>query len=306
MKQEIFAGTVKGRYKIEAVKADGSKRMVADWFDNLITNEGLNHLGTGGVYTYCMVGSGNTPPVNANTTLQASVSATNAVIAETQGAQSSAPYFGWHRKTFRFPIGAAAGNLSEIGVGWNATNVFSRALIVDTDNNPTTITVLSDEALDVTYEFRIYPPTADQVNTINISGVTYDVTTRAALVATSSHWYPAQLASTGYSSPDYRFRPYTGTIGAITEGPSGTTVNDDQNGEVTYDAYSNNSLTRTGKAEFGLTDGNLSGGIGSILAFVWSNGAAGSYQMSFSPKIPKDMFKILSLNFSFSWARHTG
>jgi hypothetical protein len=305
MKTEIFGGSVAGRYMIEAVKADGSRRIVSDWFDNLITTAGLNHLGTGGAYVYCMVGSGNTPPTNSDTALQTPVASTPDVIADQQGSQASAPYFGWHRRTFRFPIGAAAGNLSEIGVGWNNANVFSRALIVDTEGDPTTITVLSDEALDVTYEFRLYPPTVDQTSTINISGVPYDVVVRASQV-NSSHWWPDSISNNGFSNTGFRFKPFTGDIGAITEAPSGSSNSEDYDGLITYDAYSNNSLMRTGKVEFGLTRGNLSGGIGSMQMFRYPGAGCGAYQMSFDPKIPKDMFKILSLNFSFSWARHTG
>ncbi len=45
-----------------------------------------------------------------------------------------------------------------MGIGWNANPsgaLFSRALIVDAEGDPTTIAKLADEQLDVEYEFRV-------------------------------------------------------------------------------------------------------------------------------------------------------
>ena len=67
------------------------------------------------------------------------------------------PYYRWAKVTWRFGQGVAAGNISEVGLGWGNSNLWNRALIKDANGNPTTITVLSDEYLDVVSEIRDYP-----------------------------------------------------------------------------------------------------------------------------------------------------
>ncbi len=97
-------------------------------------------MGSVGDYmSTCMVGSGNAAPAETDTALQARASTSNINVQSNNSNVS--PRYGWRRRTFRFAAGAAAGNLSEVGVGWTTTAVFSRALILDGSGNPTTITV---------------------------------------------------------------------------------------------------------------------------------------------------------------------
>ena len=150
-----------GWFKIEATRPDGTRRVLADWFPNLILNGGLDRMGANPDYlSWCQVGSGSTAPVAAQTALVNRIAGTSTQQNNVSGAQASAPYYGWYRRTYRFAQGVAAGNLSEVGVGWATSgSLFSRALILDGGGSPTTITVLSDEVLDVTYELRRYPGT---------------------------------------------------------------------------------------------------------------------------------------------------
>ena len=68
---------VQGFYLIEAVNKDtGEKRIAADWFPNLITDAGLNRMGSGQFLTTCMVGSGQTTPQFTDTSLVAQVAST--------------------------------------------------------------------------------------------------------------------------------------------------------------------------------------------------------------------------------------
>ena len=176
---------VTGWFKFEAVKADGTRRLLADWFPNLITNQGLDRMGSNLDYlTYCQVGSGDNTPANTDTTLETFVAATNNTSNDTAAAQASAPYYASRTKVFRFAAGAAAGNLSEVGIAWTngAGSLYSRALILDGGGLPTTITVLSDEFLDVTYQLRIYPPTVDVTGTITLDGNNYNYVLRACNV----------------------------------------------------------------------------------------------------------------------------
>lgn len=284
-----------GHFKFEAIKLDGRKRVLADWFPNLILNAGLNRIGANGDFMdYCRVGTGNTTPTNTDTNLVAHVAGTSTSPAQVQSAQGSPPYFGYFRKTFRFGQGAAAGNLAEVGVGWAATdasNLFSRALILDGDGDPTTVTVQSDEFLDVSYELRSYSPDTDVDSTIDISGDSYDITARASNVNSTS-WSPSAAAGvTGGTA-------YNGTIGAVTSAPSGSTGN--VSGALS-DAYSTDTFYRGYTLTWGLANANLAGGISAI----HSSFGMGAMQYAIDPPIPKTNIQTLALNFRQTWARKT-
>ena len=283
-----------GWFKIEATRPDGTRRVLADWFPNLILNGGLDRMGANNDYlSWCQVGSGSTAPVAAQTALVNRIAGTNTVQANVSGAQASAPYYGWQRRTYRFAQGVAAGNLSEVGVGWGSTgSLFSRALILDGGGNPTTITVLSDEVLDVTYELRRYPGTVDLTGTVVLDGVTHTWVSRTAGVTTAGHW-----AGIGAMALDGA-QSFNGDIGPVTaQWPSGAS------GALSATplAYSSGSHTRASTVSAGLNNSNLSGGIRSIL--ISSSTGAGSYQIQFDPAIPKDNTKVMSLTIQHTWAR---
>lgn len=297
-----------GWFRITAAKADAygqpiedSRRVVADWFPNLITNQGLDRIGANADWlAACQVGSGNAVPQVTDTGLQARVGGSNNIFGSSASAQASAPYYGARTNTYRFSAGTATGNLSEVGVGWSTTGstLFSRALILDGIGNPTTITVLSDEVLDVTYQFRIYPPTADVIGSRIISGVSYNYTLRAAQVTAASTWSPAPQGSSAAGSTGTGLIVYSGDIGAITSFPSGSSST---TASVSSASYSSNSLERSFTGSFGLTQGNVTGGVKSALAVS----DISRYQCQFDPVIPKDSTKTLTLTFKHSWARKT-
>ncbi len=288
-----------GRYKIEAVKADGERRLIkADWFNNLILDSGLNRLGSGGAYSYCMVGTGTAAAAISQTALAAQIANTNNQTGELVGVDTTNG-FAWNRRTFRFGLGAAAGNLTEVGVGWTSTDCFSRALITDSNGNPVSITVLADEYLDVTYELRLYWPTADVVaSSVNISGSTYTVTARPAVVGS---WAVAALINNGSSAalgvPGQATSYTAGTLGDNTVEPGGVAefgIN------MTYAAaYTNNSLQRDYRGVWDGTKG--SNPIGAIRVST----PFGIYKFGYSPSLPKGADNTMTLDFRMSWARFT-
>lgn len=285
-----------GRYKLVVTRPDGSTRET-EWFDNLILNNGLNRIGTGAIGSYCQVGSGSTAPLVTDTSLQSLVASAGA-ISQSDG-NGSTPYYGWHRRTYRFNAGVATGNLSEVGIGWTtgSSTLFSRALIRDGGGSPTTITVLADEVLDVIYELRLYPPETDSTFNLVINGTTYTVTCRTSN-ANPGKWSPSILFSHGpnYSPP--MFYAYEGDIGAATGTPSGSSANSG----LLWDAYSNNSYQYSGLATFGLSSANFPTSIGSFWLFVYGSWA---FQFGVSPKIPKNATNVLKLRVTTTWARKT-
>lgn len=292
-----------GWFKLDAIRPDGRVRPLAGWFPNLITDPGLNRIGTGSYLTACHVGTNNTAPANGDTALAGYVAGTTTIQAGSSGAQASAPYYGWRRRTYRFPIGAAAGNIAEVGIATQAAFagaiMFSRALVLDEFGDPSTVTVQADEVLDVTYELRLYPPLVDETGTFTVTGSgSHDYTLRASSVTSETAW-GGVLGSVASLHPygTAHVQVYNGTIGAITSSPSGSSGNT----SAVNNAYSNNSLTLTGYGSFGLNAGNLSGGI-SAVRYITSLGA---YQYSLDPIINKTDTKTLVLTNRISWSRYT-
>lgn len=292
---------VQGFFKFDAIRPDGTSRALTGWFPNLVTDAGLERIGTGPYLTACHVGTNNTAPNVLDTSLAGYLAGTTTIQASSFGAQSTAPYFGWKTITYRFAQGAAAGNISEVAIATSAApaaTIFSRALVLDGGGAPTTVTVLPDEVLDVTYQLRLYPPLTDNVQsgvTITGSG-THDITVRAANV-TSSLWgaFLGEQAKFNPSAPNY-FMARNGSIGAITSGPAGTS-----SGATAYNfGYGAGSLYRDGGATWGLNAGNLSGGIKSL---EWTT-SLGLFQCEFSPVINKISTKTLNLVMRVTWARN--
>ena len=305
-----------GWYKIEAVKPDGSVRTLADWFPNLITNQGLDRMGVdSNYYNFCQVGSGATAPANTDTALVSIVAGTSTRYASATSTAVTIPgtpdtYYVAVRNFYQFAVGVAAGNLQEIGTGWAATGsvLFSRALILDGGGLPTTITVLIDEILQVTYEFRVYPPVVDVVGTIVISAVSYDYTLRAAGVTTpfsifgsnsDPNWGNGEVGTqAGHASGGVGNKNacFPGAIGAITSFPTGS-ANSGLTGVNA--AYGSNSLFRDCTITASISIGNVPGGIKSqTIPFQW-----GTYQIEFTPVLPKTNLKVYTITFRQTWSR---
>lgn len=303
-----------GRFMLHKAKADaegneipGTREVVADWFDNLLLTSGLNYLGSNiitSALTYVQVGDGSSAPLEGNTSLNNLVAATLSTQDSVSGAQTDVgPYYVFSRVKKRFAAGVAAGNLSEVGAGWGSSNgqLLSRALILDNLGDPTTITVLNDEILDVSYEFRIYPPSGDVTGTIILDGETYDYTARACKIGNAdvNGW---SFSESGVEAQlPIRAIAYSGAIADVFSNPSGTS---DGATTATNGTYSNNSLQGSCTYLWGLGDGNIAGGIRSVaLPVGWTR-----WQIEFANQvgggpIPKDNTQELTLTVSHSWAR---
>jgi hypothetical protein len=300
-----------GWYKLEAhkVDADGkiiSSRIAADWFPNLITDAGLAAMAVynlqGSLLACAKVGSGTATPAFTDTALQTFIAGTSTNQAGSSAVVVGPPRYAYYRVTKRFGAGQAAGNLTEIGMGRASTNtdvLYSRALIVDGAGNPTTITILADEVLDVTYELRRYYDIADiPYSGMVIAGVSYSGVIRPSNINDAQTWYG--YANTGAAG----VRAFGGAqIGNGGIGPNnisnplpGATAS--SNGVNL--AYVPGSLYRDYSVYFDLNQGNF-GGITGIVV----NDAYGDYQISVTPGIPKDATKVLTLVFRCGpWSRY--
>jgi hypothetical protein len=303
---------VSGRFKVGVIRPDGKYEDRADWFNNLIVDDGLDLLmsGTAGAATaHCGAGAGSTPPANGQTGLVSSLgsrSETGTVATSTSGGAPA--WFQSLTRVYTFAVGAVVGNVAELGVFNLATGgkMFSRALIKDGGGNPTTISVLADEQLVVTYELRKYPPTADVTGTVSITvdgtATDYNYTLRAANVdetAAQAYWQ----SQNGFArDPLYAYAFETQALGAITAAPSGTSAGATTS---TLAAYTNGNFYRDTTNAWSTGAGNFASGIGSV---VFSGPGASvilcGYQVNFTPRLPKTNTKTLSLTFRVSVVRY--
>lgn len=287
-----------GFYKLVATNSKGQTRVVADWFANLILDVGLNRLGTGGIIDRISVGSGNSTPTAGQTSLDTLVATTTTTVgAAVESYDSVGNSYAFRRSTYRFATGVAAGNLTEVGAGWSG-GLFSRALIKDGGGVPTTVTILSDETLDVIYELRVYVP-ADVVGTCVISGVTYNTVMRACKLNSSSYWGFGLLWAQGMATPNMSSTTNAfgvGALGTVLTDPGGTFLNN-ATSTAAVGSYVNNSYERVYRNTYGLSDGAVPFGAMTFLSRM------GAYKASFDPPIPKDTTKILTIDWKISWAR---
>lgn len=311
--------TLAGRYKIE-IRRHGKLIDDTGWFDNLITNTGLEAIGEAKeIARYCMLGTDNTAPSNTNTILGAQVALKDGATSVTSGIVTSAPRYGWQRKTYAFPQGAVIGNIAEVGVGWSTTEVFSRSLVTPTKS------ALAIDQVTVVYEIRMYLPTADTTGTVTIDGTDYDYVIRPAWAASASYagyqrgWAP-NLLGIGASARQWcSYNSFANFYGAWSYGPPAViqtnveteTINQTDGGSpsptgigayassCSNSAYVPNSKTCKFTLTWGIDLGNGSGG---IKAFIYS-GLFGTYQCVLDGAIPKDNTKTLSMEWSQSWAR---
>lgn len=248
---------VSGKYKAVVRGPDMGIRRETGWFDNIVTNAGIQMLlggasvinGASAFYISCCVGSGNATPTAGDTQLSSFVAGApfGSVISSSHTRNSSvSPYYSRIEITWRYGMGAAAGNISEVGIANTSgtpvagTALFSRALIRDSSGNPTTITVLSDEYLDITYHLYIYAPaeTSGTFNqTIDGTPTTFTYTMRACNMNdggapdNSQGWagpapggtaLPTVMAKALPGSNYTSVYPSPSTLGSVSGVPSGT------------------------------------------------------------------------------------
>lgn len=281
------------------------------WSSNLVLNSGLDRMSVGTWIDRCCVGTGNTPPVETQTALQTFRASTTSFGASFQHSYNTTgqPY---HRTiaTWRFGVGAASGNISEVGLGWGNSSLWNRALIKDGNGNPTSITVLADEYLDVISEVRIYFQTTlsgsfelrdknnNLVNTINYTGKPI-----LGYISNGVDWQsvPVFLTNVANGSMQSQAFAYTGAMAAgYTAFPTGSI----SSVAVNSLGYPTARSIR-GRLFFDLNVGNgvaiktLMFGLGLRLTTYQSYG----YQIELTPTVSKTSSDTLSFNFVVSWDR---
>jgi len=171
--------SVKGRYKAIVHKGDGVPIRESGWSKNVLTDGGVDYLFTqtgdfrfNPIYFHCVVGTGSSTPSVSDNSLDNYTGKYDLWHAHSLNRQySTSPYYYRRTMTARFLPGTLTNssiNLAEVGMVFTRNNtgdytningstpIHSRALFLDSGGNPVTVTVLSDEYLDVIWEWTWY------------------------------------------------------------------------------------------------------------------------------------------------------
>lgn len=326
---ELPALQIEGRFKLIRRNADESIVWESDWMKNMVLNTGLNFIG--GFYTGtwnlngCQVGSSNVAVSAGQTGMQAFVAGTTSFT--NQGVSSNTTYPNVYTEalgTWRFAVGVAAGNLSEVGIGIGtqiappAANsaglasqpCFSRALIVDGLGVPTTITVLPTEILDVIYSVRVYAPSADVTGNFTVvtngTPVNYTYTLRPSTNSVTPRWISSILS-------DLRFTPTIGSGGSMSNSGSGvsdgaigsplgalapSSTGDQFFTNLSSGVYVSGNYFNDATWTLGVSNGNYGGGFKSLKFNFGSSG----FMMEVSPNIPKLNTQQFVITMRVTWA----
>lgn len=289
-------------FKLVVHKGDGVPVRESEWFHNIVLDTGLARMSVGAWAGRCCVGTGNSTPVASQTALDAFKASTTTQQAATFVKNtSSSPFYYGSQVTWRFGEGVAAGNITEVGLGWANDQLWNRALVKDAQGNPTAITVLSDEFLDIVSEIRVYPQ-ASYTGTLNLldkSGATvstHTITGRPLLYASGSALNMAQIYCYAIS---------------IFSGDMGSTVNQSPSNAVGVIMGVTNTYPTATSMQSAIALG-LNDSVGSHRSFLYTiqgifnnNTLDLGYQFQIDPPINKTNSQAMTYTFTMNWGRYT-
>ena len=315
-----------GEFRCVVKKSDGSTKVDTGYQKNLILNQGLDFFGGGNgenMMDFCIIGSGNSQPSYTQNKL-------DVAIAGAVGADFSSKYDydaatdGNLYKTNRvvkYSFNELNNvNISEIGLASSYSNtttyyLCTRALIKDSNGNPTTITILSGEILDIYYKLWRVIDISDKNFVINVQdGVgkltPYNVKIRPFFVGQAKPSSEQGNDTVGYAvtwgaSFSFYDRPIvdTGDLVGITSDFDTNTWAD--GASKTWSPYVNNSYKATTTINAPVT------GLNQAIRRMSLANTFGLYQIRFGrvsddAPLTKTSTQTLSFPVEFSWGRYEG
>lgn len=168
-----------GEFRCVVKRADGSTKVDTGYQKNLILNQGLDFFGGGkgsSMLSNCVIGSGNSQPNYTQNKLDAAITGVSGTFASNKYDYNAAIDGELYKINYTYKYsftGLSNVNVSELGLAStysNTTTYFlcTRALIKDSQGNPTTITVLSGEILEIYYKLWVVFDTRDKTGQINL------------------------------------------------------------------------------------------------------------------------------------------
>lgn len=187
-----------GEFRCVVKRADGSTKIDTGYQKNLILNQGLDFFGGGhdrNMMDSCVIGSGNSQPSYTQNKLDTAVAGVSGATFSTKYDYDASRDGNLYKtnKVCKYSFtGLNNVNISELGLASTYSNtsayyLCTRALIKDSQGNPTTITVLSGEILEIYYKLWAVYDITDKTGQMSVldgvgGSVTYNYKTRLANV----------------------------------------------------------------------------------------------------------------------------
>ena len=300
-----------GEVKVIVKRADGTVRLDTGFFPNVITNLGLDAIGNDqNLFRFCAVGGGNSTPLNTNTKLDNFLKIGSQISSESKydyDPVRDTKFYKCSRTVgYRF-TGLDNKNISEVGLVSNDDpgqhSAYTRTLIKNSSGNPTVITVLSGEILELQYRlWQVFDlKDKDQVVTAMIDGVEVPVNVKIRLAGVGDLSYN-DVVGIGITYKGYDYSRFgTGEIGEIT----GTISGQVHAPNLSWEAYQPSTYKRKFYVNTSIIDA-----VHPIRSFLFYTGL-GAYQVRFGTvdgdlPIDKTNQDILQLGFEMSWGRYEG
>lgn len=285
------------------------------WFHNIVLDSGLDRMSVGTWINGCTVSSDSDEPVPTQTGFASTIARTTTKVGSITGGHNTtdpnAPYI-WNKVQYRFNEGVATGNISSLGMGWGLNNLWNAARVKDAQGNPATITVLSDEFLDVYCEIRFYPQLSysgsfdllDKYDNV-VSSHTYDgtyfygyfgidsgtsnsaISFRQASLSGSSYYYISSDATSLTSKTVQTSNVYGYTACNFVEYPTPRSIK----GEIFADLNYANGLHQS--FQVGIT------------LWLRQNYSSWGYKWNIDPPITKSSTERAYYYLTISWDRYT-
>ena len=159
----------KGYYGIKVFKEDGTEVLEkrVEKVDNVVTFTGAYYLffeSRPTVTMFCAVGTGTVERTRTSTSLDNQTYRSSFFRGAPRSGEldngdgTSTINFS---RTYDLPLGGVVGTISEVGLVASSSDLIAGQLIKDEFGSPTTITILSDEQLVITYELELTFPNGE-------------------------------------------------------------------------------------------------------------------------------------------------
>lgn len=311
---------IAGEFRCVVLKEDGTVKEDTGYQKNLLLDQGLEFFGGNYGSTLnlrLLIGSGNSTPEVTQTTLDAPVSIASSTSINNDYSYvdgGDGIYKFWEERVYRF-TNIANINISELGLTSSRANgstsplidnywLTTRALIKNLSGNPTTITLLEGEFLDVYYKIHKVLDISEKSTVINMTdgdggSIPYNVNIKGVYAGNSSFntvtGYSGYVASSTYFSSEEWVD--------VTSSPKGSRIT----GLASVEPYVARSYKRVYKISAGLNDANMeirTISTGSSSQFIPFQVRFGS--VADDSPIPKTASDSLEVRLEMSWDRYSG
>ena len=313
-----------GEFRCVVKRADGSTKIDTGYQKNLILNQGLDFFGGDedtDMMGYCVIGSGNSQPSYTQNKLDTAIKGVSGSVASYKNDYDAARDGNLYKanKVCMYSFtGLNNVNISEVGLASNYSNtttyyLCTRALIKDSQGNPTTITVLSGEILEIYYKLWRITDLTDKNTTLNVldvigGSVPYNVITRPSHIGFNNGDYDYANKVIGISAANRMAAALNvkGDTGELTIANSTfDSVNSSGVSSITWSPYVAGSYKRQLTANATVNELNLN-----IRRFQVQIGL-GDFQfrvgkVSDDSPLVKNNTQTLSIPIEISWGRYEG